>query len=159
MHTHTHMHTHVYKYVKTHQCMYFLLHFQMRHTRHFLSLVCVSSPLSGPEEASRAAAQVASVSVGAAVNAGVATCAALIHVLAAAGTLLVIEARRTHTLEAAQRVVTGGGAADRSSLTLVLIWKEKKSVSCVREQLEMGREIPDSEGLRQADSPTHWFHW
>lgn len=120
-----------------------------------------SSPLSGSEEASWTAAQVASVGVGAAVDAGVATGAAFIHVLAAAGTLLIVEARRTHALEAAQRVVAGGGAAHRSSLTLVLIcWegrREGEGVPCERAAAAAGEE--DSDGRRQADSPTHWFHW
>lgn len=118
----------------------------------------VSSPLSGSEEASWTAAQVASVGVGAAVDAGVATGAAFIHVLAAAGTLLIVEARRTHALEAAQRVVAGGGAAHRSSLTLVLICgREGERVPCEGAAAAAGEE--DSDGLRQADSPTHWFHW
>lgn len=121
--------------------------------------MCVSSPLSGSEEASRTAAQVASVGVGAAVDAGVATCAAFIHVLAAAGTLLKVEARRTHALEAAQRVVTGGGAAHRSTLTLVLICGRAREGERVLREGPAGAGEEDSDGPRQADSPTHWFHW
>lgn len=74
------------------------------------SFIRVPSPLASSVETSRTAAQVASVSVGAAVDTGVVACAAFIHVLAATSGLLEVKARGTHTLETTQRVVAGGGA-------------------------------------------------
>lgn len=84
------------------------------------------SPLPGSIEAAGAATQVAPVSVGTAVDAGVAARVALIHVLAAASALIEVESRRTNALEAAQGVVAGSGAAHGSSLTLVFICGAEK---------------------------------
>lgn len=88
--------------------------------------ICVPSPLSGSVETSRTAAQVASISVGAAIDAGVGTCATFIHILAATSALLKVKARGTYTLEAAQCVVAGGRATHCSCLTLVLICRGKR---------------------------------
>lgn len=84
------------------------------------------SPLSCSVETSRTATQVASISVGAAIDAGVCGRGALVHILAATGTLIKVKARGTHALVAAQRVVAGGRAANRRSLTLVLICSERR---------------------------------
>lgn len=92
------------------------------------SFIRVPSPLSGSVETSRTATQVASIGVGAAIDTGVAACVTFIHILAATSVLLIVKARGTHTLEATQCVVAGGGATHRSSLTLVFIWKETTSV-------------------------------
>lgn len=70
--------------------------------------ITADSPLSSSVETSRAAAQVASVGIGASIDTGVCACVAFIHVLAAATVLLEVKARGTHTLEAAQGVVAGG---------------------------------------------------
>lgn len=133
-----------------------------RSTPH-ISSACACSPLSGSEEPSRAAAQVASVGVGAAVDAGVAACAAFIHVLAAAGALLEVEAGRTHALEAAQSVVAGGGAAHRSTLTLILICGSRVGGGLSKDEVQRDGAAAavekDSDRLRRPDSPTHWFHW
>lgn len=83
--------------------------------------MCCASPLSSPVVTSRTATQVASVCVGAAVAAGVAAHGTLVHILAAASTLLKVEARGTHTLIAAQCVVAGRGATHCRCLALVLI--------------------------------------
>lgn len=92
--------------------------------------LCVPSPLAGSVETSRTATQVASVGVGAAVDAGVGACATFIHILAATGALLKVKAGGTHTLEAAQCVVAGGTATHRSSLTLVFICRGKRRGGC-----------------------------
>lgn len=84
------------------------------------------SPLPCSVEASRTATQVASISVGAAIDAGVSGRGALVHILAATDTLIKVKARGTHALVAAQRVVAGGGAAHRRSLTLVLICRRQE---------------------------------
>lgn len=84
------------------------------------------SPLPGSVEPPGAATQVAPVSIGTAVDAGVAAGAALIHILAATSALVEVESGRTNTLEAAQSVVAGGGATHRSSLTLVFICEAER---------------------------------
>lgn len=77
--------------------------------------------LSRSEEAAGAPTQVSSVSVGAAVDTGVVTSAAFVHVLAASTLLLKVKTRRTHALEAAQCVITRGRSTHGSSLALVFI--------------------------------------
>lgn len=79
------------------------------------------SPLPSPEEASRTATQVASVSIGAAIATRVVACGTFIHILAATSALLKVEARWTHTLEAPKCVVAGGRATHCSALTLIFI--------------------------------------
>lgn len=88
------------------------------------------SPLPGPVEAPGAAAQVAPVGVGAAVDAGVPSGAALVHVLAAAGALVEVEAGGADAFEAAQRVVAGGGATHGPALALVLICRAEVRGRC-----------------------------
>lgn len=77
--------------------------------------------LASSEEATWTSTQVSSISVRAPVHTGVATRAALVHILAAPTLLLKVKTRRTHTLEAAQCVVTRGRSTHGSSLTLVFI--------------------------------------
>lgn len=98
----------------------------------------VRSPLSSSVETSRTATQVASVSIGAAVDTRVCACGAFVHVLAATAALLKVKARRTHTLEAAQCVVAGGRATHCSCLTLVFICREEDKY---RETISVGLNI------------------
>lgn len=86
---------------------------------------CLGSPLSCPEVARWAAAQVPSVGVGAAVVAGVLRVRAFVDVRAAAAHLLKVEAVGADAAEAAQGVVAGSAATDLAVLALVLIWNAK----------------------------------
>lgn len=93
-----------------------------------LRALCPLLPLSCSVETSGAATQVASVGVGAAVDAGARARRALVHVMTAARVLLVVKARRTDALEAAQSVEAGGRTTNGAALTLVFICREQQEM-------------------------------
>lgn len=78
-------------------------------------------PLAYSEVTRWAAAQVAALSVGAAITAGGLRGTALVDVLAPSAELFKLEASGTHALVAPQRVVTGGSSADVSTEAFILI--------------------------------------